>query len=371
MNTPLRQDSNNAFRITSNIHDDIWHADAETAAYEWWYFDAVSEDGRDVLVIIFLTNFIFSPRYNRATQIHRTPLHDAQSPPRFPAVVCCLYRDGRPLIRSITEHAAHDFTASTAAPACRIGGNSFEYVDDENGARYELKLDVNLRGRRRFQASFAWRILEASLTEQTHPASPSLHAHEWNMVAPRCRVEGVFSITDRRDFAQATKWIGTGYHDHNRDTRPPATTITGWQWGRAHFPDATAIFYRFQEQHAPQPVTRLLITRDHQLTIHPAQLHATRPRFTRFGLCYPREMRFEIEEEYARLALHITQRSVIDASFFYLRFFGHATLDFGDGRTQRAPLIAEHLAPRALRWRWLDWLVNMRIGRNGRTSFLP
>ncbi len=30
-------------------------------AYEWWYFDAVSDDGRDALVIIFLSNFIFSP----------------------------------------------------------------------------------------------------------------------------------------------------------------------------------------------------------------------------------------------------------------------------------------------------------------------
>ena len=35
---------------------------------EWWYFDALSEDGRDAVVIIFLDNFIFSPRYNSQTK---------------------------------------------------------------------------------------------------------------------------------------------------------------------------------------------------------------------------------------------------------------------------------------------------------------
>ena len=35
-------------------------------AQEWWYFDALSDDCRDALVIIFFSNFIFSPRYNRA-----------------------------------------------------------------------------------------------------------------------------------------------------------------------------------------------------------------------------------------------------------------------------------------------------------------
>ena len=326
MNTPLRQDSNDSFRITSNIHDDIWHADAETSAYEWWYFDAVSDDGRDVLVVIFLTNFIFSPRYNQSTQARHASPSEAENPPRFPAVVCCLYRDGRPLIRSITEYHTHDFTASTDAPACRIGDSSFEFVDDENGARYELKLDVKLRARKHLKARFAWRTVEASLLE-TAARTSSPHAHEWNMVAPRCHVEGSFRIADRDNSAREILWTGTGYHDHNRDTRPLTKTVADWQWGRAHFPDATAIFYRFREHHASQPITRLLIIRNQKLTIHDAQLHTHDTRLNRFGLRYPRTMTFEAtstDEQNASPALHVIQQNVIDASFFYLRFHGHA-----------------------------------------------
>ncbi len=378
MNTNPHLDSTDAFHIKSNIHDDVWHADAETAAYEWWYFDAVSDDGRDVLVIIFLTNFIFSPRYNQSTQLHHTPRYEtgrgATSPPRFPAVVCSLYRDGRPFIRSISEHDASDFTASTHAPACRIRNCSFEFVHDENGARYELKLDVKLRAHEHLKARFVWRIVEASLLEPDAHASAS-PAHEWNMVAPRCRVEGSFRITERDNAAREIIWTGTGYHDHNRDTRPLTETVADWQWGRAHFLDATAIFYRFREQNAPQAVTRLLLIRNRKLTIHNARLHTHSARLNRFGLHYPRELSFETipetGEQNPSPVLRVAQHKVIDASFFYLRFHGHATLDLGDGQTHSAPLISEHLAPRALRWRWIDWLVNMRIGRNGRTSFLP
>ena len=64
------------------------------------------------------------------------------------------------------------------------------------------------------------------------------------------------------------------------------------------------------------------------------------------------------------------QGRVVDGSFFYLRFLGEATLDDGGGPPQTAPAVTELLALRALRWRWLDWLTDMRIGRNGRASFL-
>src|SRR5215213_4822611 len=53
------------FSFTSSIAADVWTPKPNAKAYEWWYFDALSDDGRDAVVIIFLDNFIFSPRYNR------------------------------------------------------------------------------------------------------------------------------------------------------------------------------------------------------------------------------------------------------------------------------------------------------------------
>ncbi|HYP52872.1 MAG TPA: hypothetical protein VEQ42_04995, partial [Pyrinomonadaceae bacterium] len=87
-----------------------------------------------------------------------------------------------------------------------------------------------------------------------------------------------------------------------------------------------------------------------------------------FGLRYPRELR--VEAEGAGASLVVRQRKVVDGSYFYLRFAGEAALDTGGGPAQTAPALSELLAPRALRWRWLDWLTDMRVGRDGRASFL-
>src|SRR5689334_14274798 len=52
------------FSFSSSVKEDVWHPKSDAAAYEWWYFDALSDDGKDAVVVIFLDNFIFSPRYN-------------------------------------------------------------------------------------------------------------------------------------------------------------------------------------------------------------------------------------------------------------------------------------------------------------------
>ena len=338
----------------------------------------LSDDGRDALVVIFLADFIFSPRYNATVAASlREGSRDRPRPAEFPAVAVCLYRDGRPLFRAINERTRAAFTASAERPECRIGRSGFrlDAVNDPTarGATYLVNIDEPVRGGRRLQAQLAWTMTAGNFsTEDEKRADGSEPAHEWNMVSPRCRVAGRIDVSDsrgRRTHAQA--FDGTGYHDHNRDRRWMPATVAAWQWGRAHFADATAVFYRYRETGDDAPVTtRLFIIQNDALTTHAARFSADDFRRHHFGLRYPRRMRFDAGEP-AAASLHIDQRRVIDASYFYLRFTGDAVLDVGGGRTHRAPAITEHLAPRALRWRWLDWLTNMRIGTNGRTSFLP
>ena len=63
--TATAQTLREKFSFTSSIAADVWTPKPNSRAYEWWYFDALSDDGRDAVVIIFLDNFIFSPRYNK------------------------------------------------------------------------------------------------------------------------------------------------------------------------------------------------------------------------------------------------------------------------------------------------------------------
>ncbi len=39
-------------------------------AHEWWYFDAISDDGRDALVIVWYAGLPFDPSYGVATLRH-------------------------------------------------------------------------------------------------------------------------------------------------------------------------------------------------------------------------------------------------------------------------------------------------------------
>lgn len=351
------------FQFCSSIADDVWHPCDEHSAYEWWYFDAVSDDGRDVLTIIFLDNFIFSPRYNKFCS-QTTKSKDQRKKDVFPAVAFSYYRDGKILYRAINEFSSKDFTARTDFPACQIGNSRFDFEATPYGIRYIVNIDAILRGKRRLSASLEWLIIERDF-QATKPETNG--AHFWNLAAPRADVTGKISVFDRngnqKDHFQLR---GTGYHDHNQDSRWLPATVSQWQWGRAHFADATAVFYRYCEN--GEPLTKLFLIRENNLTVSSAVCSESAKRRNIFGVKYPRKLDFITEKD---VSFTVKQNKTIDASFFYLRFLSDMELDFGDGEKHQAIGITEHLAPRSLRWRFLDWLVNMRIGRNGNGAFLP
>jgi carotenoid 1,2-hydratase len=364
--------------FSSSIARDVWHEDARNGAYQWWYFDATSDDGRDTLVIIFLDNFIFSPRYNRAISTRKlahteqTLTHSSKMPVRFPAIAFCWYRNHRPLIRSINEFTADEFAARTDRPTCRIGQNSFYCDDSTSNPSYNLELATALRRGRRMKAKFTWEVIEGDFTTNGQEQSAVQFGHEWNLVAPRCRVTGALRLIEpdgRR--AEEHCFQGLGYHDHNRDSRPMPATIAEWQWGRAHFPHATAVFYRYRERGSEKYDTRLFIVRHKELVEHEAHCLTKAMRRHFFGLRYPRALCFAAQDEDQKATLSVKQSRIIDGSFFYLRFLGRATLDCGKGYVQQAVAVTEQLAPHILQKRALWWLINMRIGRRGRASFLP
>lgn len=358
-------------RFSSSIAGDVWHGEAHTPAYEWWYFDALSPDGRDALVIIFLTNFVFSPRYNRSVMESLREPQTPHSAASFPAVAVCFYRDGRPLFRALNEYAPDDFQADTMQPTCRIGRNTFRLVESDAETRYELNIETTLRRRRSLRARLEWRVTEGNFFDDEKEAVTSDDdAHHWNMVAPRCDVSGEIALIERNaQRSHEYSFQGVGYHDHNRDARWMPATIAEWQWGRIHFPAATAVFYRYREHDQNQHSTRLHLIQNNSLAVHAPELTMTETRQHLFGMRYPRLLRFQAANE--SLILSVRQQRVVDSSFFYLRFLSEATLETNGAGTQHATGISEHLAPGALSKRWLWWLINMRIGSNGRGAFLP
>ena len=354
------------FSFTSSVAADVSHPKPNAEAYEWWYFDALSEDGRDAIVIIFLDNFIFSPAYNRSAQ-QNSKSKKQSAIKNFPALAFTYYRDGKPKYRAINEFSAEDFQSSAEKPACKIGDNFFRLESAAYGSGYIISINAKLRRNCYLTANFEWLSIESDFLPDKKISVDN--AHSWNLAVSRADVTGKISVSgERGKNSDTVHFRGTGYHDHNFDNRWLPVTISDWQWGRAHFSDATAVFYRYKEITKEKPTTKIFIVRDDTLT--EADAIYEEQNFARdiFGIRHPKQLSFSSETS-ARLA--VKQTKTIDSSFFYLRFLSEMTLTLSDGKRRETLGISEYLAPKALKYRWLDWLVNMRIGRNGKGSFLP
>ena len=353
------------FSVSSCIKSDVWHPEKKPAGYEWWYFDALSDDGTEAVVIIFLENFIFSPGYNSINHKNNT-----QNRQKFPALAFIYYRNGKPVYRTINEFSEDDFSADTKNPECRIGQNSFHFESAPYGSGYVLEIKQKLYKNRRLEARFEWLSVESNL--KPADAEISENSHFWNLVAPRSDVTGRISVFGRRGRKRdEINFRGTGYHDHNLDNRWLPATVKEWQWGRSHFTDTTAVFYRYCETGKTadkQILSKLFLIQNDELIEKDAVYEIQETGRDKFGLKYPKRLRITAGED---IKLRVKQEQLIDSSFFYLRFLSEMTLTLRDGKPRKTIGISEHLAPKSLKYRWLDWLIKMRIGRNGKSSFLP
>ncbi len=377
MATAAQEITPEKFSFTSSIAADVWHQKSSPEAFEWWYFDALSEDGRDAVVIIFLDNFIFSPRYNAKNSrqeklfnkikdrlLRRNGEHNYNL---FPAIAFIYYRDGKPKYRAINEFAPEEFSASLEKAECTIGDNYFRLESAPYGSGYVLSINARLRKNRRLEAHFEWLSVESDFTPDKSINIED--AHSWNLAVSRADVTGKISITDAKGKgSDVVHFRGTGYHDHNLDNRWLPKTVCDWQWGRAHFNDTTAVFYRYKEHGEKNPATKLFTVKENNLRECDAAYEELNFKRDKFGIKYPTLLNF-ISENNTRLS--VKQNKIIDSSFFYLRFLSEMTLTLPDGEPRQTVGITEYFKPKALKYRWLDWLTNMRIGRRGKGAFLP
>lgn len=353
----LQKVSAERFVFSSSITADVWHPQKDQKAYEWWYFDALSDDGREAVVIVFLDNFIYSPRYNAVGSNG-----SSTDPARFPAVSITYYRDGKQVYRAVNEYQAGEFAASGKVPEVKIGKSSFRYDSASYGSGYVVSVDVPLSRNRRLEANFEWLSIESDF--ESAPFCYHDASHCWNMVAPRSDVTGKITVLDSGGRASDVRsFRGTGYHDHNLDNRWLAKTVQDWHWGRTHFSDCTAIFYRYSEIGDDSPSTKLFIIKDGELQTREVQYTEQNYARDKFGIRYPTDLRLVSEDG---IRLDCKPLKVIDSSFYYLRFLSSITLTLADGRQHHTTGISEFIAPKALKHRWLNRLSDLRTGRNGK-----
>lgn len=346
------------FAFSSSIQDDVWHPQKDDKSYEWWYFDALSDDGREAVIIVFLDNFIYSPRYNQeSTKITGND--------RCPAVSFTYFRDGKAVYKATTEFHSSDFHASEVKPEVKIGESGFVMDAARYGSGYMVTVKASLPGSRTLDAKFEWLSVESDLIPGERSSDEVRHC--WNMVAPRSDVTGRINVSSAYDGEfESIHFRGTGYHDHNLDHRWLAKTVQDWHWGRAHFADCSIVFCRFREVGDNEARTRMFLIRDGILESREVEMHEQSYVRDKFGIRYPSELVMVSEDGIRLTAKPI---AVIDSSFYFLRFLSEITLSIPGRSQHNTSAITEFIAPKTLKYRWLNWLSDIRTGKNGESSY--
>ncbi|MGE4018693.1 MAG: hypothetical protein AB7G18_03005 [Pyrinomonadaceae bacterium] len=346
------------FAFSSSLSADVWHPQKGDKSYEWWYFDALSDDGREAIVIVFLDNFIYSPRYNRETI-------SITGNERCPAVSFTYFKDGKAVCRATTEFHHSEFTASEVNPECSIGDSGFTFRSASYGSGFLVKVVASLPGARQVEAELEWLSVESDLAPREFSYEEQRHC--WNMVSPRSDVSGKITVKDSSGTeTESLHFRGTGYHDHNLDNRWLAKTVRDWHWGRAHYADCTVVFYRFRETRAETADTSLILIRNGNMERMSAKFEEQSYVRDKFGIRYPSHLELVTENN---IRVHVKPIDVIDSSFYFLRFASELTLSIPGREDRKTTGITEFIAPKILKYRWLNWLSDVRTGKNGESSF--
>lgn len=340
--------------IISDPSQDSRHGIQQPGGYEWWYFDAISTDGRHSLVVIFYEGNPFSPSYINAQQgrSNEEPL-----PQNFPAVSISVYEDGNPIYYSFTEYSNEQCTFDSEHPFVKIGRHSMRAEEGGEKLRYSLHLQEALPSGDKLQVSLEFGSDPVNL--RFDDAGEQSVGHQWNLVQPRSEVNGDIHIETQKG-NKTISFEGRGYHDHNIGHEPMRDEFSDWYWGRLHFSAATLVYYVMNRKATHQHCA-WLIDSEHNIVERFSDITLSDTGRSIFGLSMAHKI--DIQSEHTQI--QIQQSNLLDNGPFYRRFLSDGLLKV-DGQTVPEPAsgITEYIRPDRIYSRIFWPLVNMRIRRD-------
>ncbi len=332
-------------KIISNFSKDVQTEKPVPGSYEWWYFDAHSDDGYQI-VIIFYEGNPFSKKYISKLEAGNQPLAD-----QFPALSISVYENGRPVFYSFREVETEDAEFYETEPAGLIGKCRFSGTKTEDQNEFDIHLDQTLANGDSIWGTLSFRSQAKSFRFEESSRQPS-HSHEWNLVMPRAHAEGNLQIAGYQK--KNIQFSGIGYHDHNTGHEPLKESFEEWYWGRYHLPDATFIYYLMKKTDGWER-RAWLIGDDGEVEVCDS-IETSNIGYSMFGLKSARV----IESEFNDRKIFLQLDEILDNGPFYQRFWGRLIVQTGEG-VQEARGISEYIRPGRI-YNKLFWpLVDMRI----------
>ncbi len=318
-------------------------------AYEWWYFDAVSDGGEWALSCIWFLGNPFSPYYRQAAR------GVSADPYANNALFFALYRHGHLHAYHFTRFPVSQVSAAETLPLCLVFGPNTVSMPSPGEWRLTLA-DENGNGR----------MLAASLTFTGPPLSASTGEdmpldgdHSWLPIAPFCRVFGQITLRETQNpGSEKISFTGTGYHDHNWGRLPFDAAIRNWTWARAALPGQRSVILYHVRPHRGLPVSHLLLFEAGRLAYYDARASVQRdkPVWNGFGTRY--QSRLTVRGDSLSVVFRFGRR--LDSSPFYIRALCGAEVT-QSGQTETGHGIGEYLRPRPLSRRLVASAIKARI----------
>jgi len=343
-------------KIISSFSEDTQSDKPKPGSYEWWYFDARSDDGYSV-VIIFYDGNPFSRRYIRSIE-----MNDGKTASDFPAISVSVYKKGKPLFYSFEEFSVENASFSGIEPKGATGLNSFEGRIEDDEITYEVILNQKVANGDKLIGKLCFKSGSFEFGNQTAELQGNLDDHTWNLVMPACNASGHLEITGLKNYS--IQFEGIGYHDHNYGHEPMKESFDEWYWGRYHLQNDTLIYY-LMNQHNRWNKKAWLINKSGTVSEFDDDIQITDTGLNSFGLLSARKIEFSGP----RLKAVLQKDSVIDNGPFYQRFEGRMLLE-KDYEIQEGRGISEYIRPERI-YNKLFWpLVNMRIRYPGKPNWV-
>ncbi|MGF1669063.1 MAG: hypothetical protein ACFCU6_01340 [Balneolaceae bacterium] len=338
-------------KIISNLPADKRTIKTNPGSYEWWYFDAISNDNSLSFAIIFYEGNPFSGNYIKGQKSDHSEFSNRAE--YYPALSISIYQYGKPVYYGFVEHKREDAHFESESIKGKVGDSSFSGTVSGSELIYNIELNQKLPGGDFIRASLKFS------SENNFPIFPEQNiqnresTHVWNMVQPRAGVTGKIEI----DVKEKKEFIfdGTGYHDHNLGMEPMKNSFKNWYWGRFHFHDRTLIYYIMNKQ--GNEINNAWII-DDEFNVLPVnkKIILNDKGYNVFGLRSARQ----IELTGSNHEIYIQQAGIVDDGPFYQRFLSRAVMHVNNDILQTQG-ISEFIAPERIYSKLFRPIVNMRI----------
>ena len=206
-----------------SIKDDGFHRSEAPRFTEWWYFDAVFDNGYSAQMSVRLLSII----KKRLVLIFQR---------------LDIYKDGELVVHNRKRCSLKKFEAACEIPLVKLGGKQVinGYIDkNTRNWVYDLCFEINDTSvNLRFEGQ----------TRGWKGKNPG--GDWWAVLLPRADVRGTLIVNDKQ-----INVSGIGYHDHNWDVRSKAAKNHGWFWGKINFKNFTVTWAAiFKDMNLGQPL---------------------------------------------------------------------------------------------------------------------